>query len=101
MPDARYGNLLIGGWRDLSYEHFRDGVLVHWVVKGGQGEPTVAVLKYEPGASVPLHRHAGLETIMVLDGSNMMKMARMRLEHWYSMPWVPSILFAQRKDVRS
>ena len=69
MPEARYGNLLIGGWHDLSYEHFRDGVLVHWVVKGGEGEPTVAVLKYEPGASVPFHRHAGLETIMVLDGS--------------------------------
>lgn len=69
MPDAAYAGLLNGGWRDLSYEYFRDGVLVHWMVKGGEGEPTVAILKYGPGASVPLHRHAGLETIMVLDGA--------------------------------
>lgn len=69
MPDAAYAGLLNGGWRDLSYEYFRDGVLVHWMVKGGEGEPTVAILKYEPGASVPFHRHAGLETIIVLDGA--------------------------------
>ena len=69
MPDAAYAGLLNGGWRDLSYEYFRDDILVHWVVNGGEGEPTVAILKYEPGASVPLHRHAGLETIMVLDGA--------------------------------
>lgn len=34
-----------------------------------EGIPQVALLKYHPGASVPLHRHEGLETIMVLDGS--------------------------------
>lgn len=69
MLDAAYAGLLNGGWRDLSYEYFRDGILVHWVVKGSDGKPTVAILKYEPGASVPLHRHAGLETIIVLDGA--------------------------------
>ena len=69
MRNAAYAGLLSGGWRDLSYEYFRDGVLVHWVMKGDESKPTVAILKYEPGASVPLHRHGGLETIIVLDGT--------------------------------
>ncbi len=28
----------------------------------------MALLRYAPGASVPRHRHAGLETVIVLDG---------------------------------
>ena len=68
MPDHAYAGLLHGGWRVLPYEYFRDRISVHWLVRGNEGEPCVAVLKYEPGASVPRHRHAGLETIMVLDG---------------------------------
>ena len=61
-------SFLDGGWRKLTFEHFREGIEVHWLIKGGAAEPTVAVLKYEPGSAVPRHRHAGLETIMVLDG---------------------------------
>jgi anti-sigma factor ChrR (cupin superfamily) len=41
---------------------------VHWLQKGTGDEPSVAILKYLPGARVPKHRHAGLETILVLDG---------------------------------
>lgn len=69
MHNLISAGLLSGGWRNLAYEHFRDGVDVHWLAKGNEGEPSVAILKYQPGASVPLHRHAGLETIMVLDGA--------------------------------
>jgi anti-sigma factor ChrR (cupin superfamily) len=29
----------------------------------------VALLRYAPGASVPRHRHLGLETILVLSGT--------------------------------
>ena len=61
-------SFLDGGWRKLTFEYFREGIEVHWLIKGGAAEPTVAVLKYEPGSAVPRHRHAGLETIMVLDG---------------------------------
>ena len=68
MPDVVSAGLLKGGWRTLAFEHFREGIRVHWLVRGGLGDPSVAVLKYEPGASVPRHRHGGLETIMVLDG---------------------------------
>ena len=57
-----------GGWRTLEFEYFRTGIAVHWIVRGGSDEPSLALLKYDAGASVPRHRHAGLETILVLDG---------------------------------
>ena len=68
-PNLAFPALLDGGWRDLAFEHFRDGIEAHWLLRGGEAEPSVAVLKYRPGASVPRHRHAGLETIVVLEGT--------------------------------
>ena len=41
---------------------------VHWLLKGGPVEPSVASCSYQPGAGVPRHRHVGLETIVVLEG---------------------------------
>ena len=58
--------LLAGGWEALDFEPFRDGIEVHWLRRS---DPQVALLRYAPGARVPLHRHAGLETILVLDGA--------------------------------
>jgi len=55
-----------GGWRTCIFEPFRDGIEICWLVTG---EPSAALLKYEAGAGVPLHRHRGLETILVLEGS--------------------------------
>ena len=69
MANLLYAGFLSGAWRNLPFDQFRDGVLVHWLMKGGEGEPSVAILKYRPGASVPFHSHSGLETIMVLDGA--------------------------------
>ena len=63
LPD-----LANGGWRMLPFEFFREGIEVHWIIKGGAADPSVAVLKYEPGSAVPRHRHVGLESIIVLDG---------------------------------
>ncbi|MFK7753153.1 MAG: cupin domain-containing protein [Sedimentitalea sp.] len=56
---------LMNNWRDLPFEPFRDGVDVHYIK---QGAPAVAILRYAPGAKVPLHLHTGLESILVLDG---------------------------------
>jgi len=67
-PNLAFPALVKGGWRDLAFEHFRHGIEVHWLRKGSDAEPTVAVLKYQAGASVPRHRHIGLETIVVLEG---------------------------------
>jgi anti-sigma factor ChrR (cupin superfamily) len=68
VANTSFPNLLNGRWRDLPMEYFREGVQVHWLARGSEGEPSVAILKYEAGARVPLHRHAGIETIMVLEG---------------------------------
>ncbi len=54
------------GWRHVDYEPFQSGVEVHWLIRG---TPEVALLRYAPGASVPRHHHAGMETILILDGS--------------------------------
>lgn len=66
-----WAGLLNGKWRDLPYEPFRDGVEVHYLYRqdASQNAPIWALLRYAPGASVPLHRHKGLETILVLEGS--------------------------------
>ena len=69
MADFRFPDLVAGGWRDLDFAPFRPGIRVHYLVRGGADEPSIAVLRYEPGARVPRHRHAGLETIIVLDGT--------------------------------
>lgn len=54
-----------GAWRELAFEAFRDGVEIYWLK---QTSPQIALLKYQPGASVPRHRHPGTETILVLEG---------------------------------
>ena len=59
-------NLLAGGWKDLPFEPFRPGVEIHRL---RDGEPALALLRYQPGASVPSHLHPDVETILVLEGS--------------------------------
>lgn len=68
QPNLSWPGLLPNGWRDLPFQPFRPGITVHWLEHGSIGEPSVAILKYEAGASVPRHRHPGLETIIVLEG---------------------------------
>lgn len=61
-----FPGLLSGGWRDMTFGPFRDGVEI---CKLAEGSPEVALLRYAPGASVPLHRHSGLEVVLVLEGA--------------------------------
>lgn len=49
----------------MAFVPFREGIEVCELLAG---EPAVALLRYGRGASVPRHRHMGLETILVLDG---------------------------------
>ncbi|MEM8728311.1 MAG: cupin domain-containing protein [Pseudomonadota bacterium] len=66
-PSGRHvPGFLDGGWRQMSFAPFREGVDICWL---REGDPGVALLRYAPGASVPRHRHTGLETILVLEGS--------------------------------
>ncbi|MEP2427177.1 cupin domain-containing protein [Roseobacter sp.] len=65
MIDPHHIPGLLGRFADLPFERFREGVDIHYLKRGA---PAVAVLRYAPGARVPLHRHTGLETILVLSG---------------------------------
>jgi len=69
MPNTSFAGLADGGWRDLAYEPFREGVEVHYLMRGSIYSPGVAILRYQTGARIPRHRHAGLETIVVLEGT--------------------------------
>lgn len=69
MPETTRENLTSGGWKDLVFEDFRDQVTIHWIQPFENEQPGVALLKYEAGASVPRHLHVGLETILVLQGT--------------------------------
>ncbi len=50
----------------MAFSPFRDGIEICVLQPG---KPQVALLRYQPGADAPRHRHAGLETVLVLDGS--------------------------------
>ena len=58
--------LLAGGWEAAAFVPFREGVEIAPL---HAGPPAVALLRYAPGAGVPAHLHRGLETILVLDGT--------------------------------
>ncbi|MEL7106810.1 MAG: cupin domain-containing protein [Pseudomonadota bacterium] len=61
LPD-----MLGEGWKSATFGLFRDGVEICHLRRE---DPAIALLKYAPGARVPYHLHTGLETILVLDGS--------------------------------
>lgn len=69
MSSRSFAGIVAGGWKDFTFEPFRPGVEIYWLEKGTTGaDPSLALLRYAPGARVPLHRHLGLETIVVLEG---------------------------------
>jgi anti-sigma factor ChrR (cupin superfamily) len=61
--------ILQGGWRHLAFVPLRAGVEICQLHETGNSPATVAVLRYQAGAMVPRHRHAGLETVLVLEGA--------------------------------
>lgn len=54
---------------EFEWEELRPGVAISRLLKDEQGETRLALLHYEPGATVPSHRHAGMEVIQVLAGA--------------------------------
>jgi anti-sigma factor ChrR (cupin superfamily) len=48
---------------------FREGIEILRIYGEGATGPAAALLRYQPGASVPHHRHADYEHIFVLEGS--------------------------------
>ena len=42
---------------------------VHWKVLWEEGDRKAVLMRYDPGATIPRHRHLGDEQIFVLEGS--------------------------------
>ncbi len=53
-----------GGWAV-----FRDGVEILRLAGDGKMGASAALLRYQPGARVPPHRHPGFEVIYVMSGA--------------------------------
>lgn len=54
---------------ELSWQPFRPGVEIYRLYQDGKEGAAAALLRYQPGASIPLHDHTGFEHILVLSGS--------------------------------
>ncbi len=54
---------------NLPWQPFRDGVEIYRLYGDGKSGAAAALLRYQPGASVPRHEHIGFEHILVLSGS--------------------------------
>lgn len=53
----------------FPWQPFREGVEIHRLYGDGASGPAAALLRYQPGATVPGHNHGGFEHILVLDGA--------------------------------
>ena len=76
MPSPEDGRILLrdlfGSLQDFSkydFQPFRPGVEIARIYGDGKSGPAAALLRYAPGAVVPLHEHTGYEHILVLSGS--------------------------------
>jgi anti-sigma factor ChrR (cupin superfamily) len=56
-------------WSRFLWEPFREGVQIARLYGDASDGPSMALLRYAPGARVPKHLHRGLEHILVLEGS--------------------------------
>ena len=54
---------------DLTWTAFRPGVTICRLFGDGRGGAAAALLRYDPGASVPLHEHLGFEIIFLVQGT--------------------------------
>jgi anti-sigma factor ChrR (cupin superfamily) len=60
----------ISEWQHtLAWTPFRDGIDIYRLYGDGMSGPSTALLRFHPGARVPLHEHTGYEHILVLTGS--------------------------------
>jgi anti-sigma factor ChrR (cupin superfamily) len=72
-------DLLLGAWQEQSFQHFRQGIEICTLHEPAMTisslepkvdeQPVIALLRYQASARVPRHRHPGVETILVLAGT--------------------------------
>jgi anti-sigma factor ChrR (cupin superfamily) len=51
-----------------GWQPFHPGVEAQYLYDLGPGGPAAVLLRYEPGAHIPLHEHIGYEHVLVLEG---------------------------------
>jgi len=51
----------------IAWQPFRDGVHIYPIYDSGNS-CSAALLRYDPGATVPNHEHIGYEHILILEG---------------------------------
>jgi anti-sigma factor ChrR (cupin superfamily) len=66
VPDIR---LAVDHPESLDWKPLRPGIWIHRIYQVSPDGPSAAFLRYQPGATLPRHTHAGLEHIFVLAGS--------------------------------
>ncbi|QQS03132.1 MAG: cupin domain-containing protein [Fibrobacterota bacterium] len=68
IEPPRRMNLIEHAKESHTWPLLREGVRILVLDEGADGSGRIALLRYEPGASVPRHIHRGRETIYVLEG---------------------------------
>lgn len=75
-PQPRLGSLVFPDLSKLAEDHntlewqpFHPGVDIHWLYRDENHGPSAALIRFQPGAAVPMHTHRGLEHIYILSGS--------------------------------
>jgi len=54
---------------NLGWQPFHPGVEIRWLYQEANQGPAAALIRFQPGGTVPLHEHRGFEHIYVLSGS--------------------------------
>jgi anti-sigma factor ChrR (cupin superfamily) len=62
VPSSEYVSVAARSW-----DQRRPGV--YWKVLHEEGDRRTVLVRYEPGAAIPRHRHLGDEQIFVIEGS--------------------------------
>jgi len=55
--------------QNFKWEELTDGIQIHRIYEEENNGASAALLKYSPGANVPLHLHTGFEHILILSGT--------------------------------
>jgi hypothetical protein len=61
---------------NIPWQPFRDGVDIYRLYGDGASGPTAALIRFRAEGTVPMHEHQGYEHILVLSGSQRIKIAQ-------------------------
>ena len=75
-PERLHGSLIFPNLAKLAqdlgsldWETFHPGVDIHWIYREEDHGHSAALIRFQPGSSVPLHEHRGFEHIYIISGS--------------------------------